>query len=149
MAEFTLTSTEYVRRALRFLSFCDLLPEKRNQVIAAPDFIGVLIRDPDLGESIRLHRDLLNNAPFRAIGALLEPEETAFGGEKGIALFRALGLWAGLLNNDPVWPIIYMNLPEPDKDKRGYNLICLKCSYWRQHKKELELLHWPVTPKLT
>ena len=130
MAEFTLTSTEYVRRALRFLSFCDLLPEKRNQVIAAPDFIGVLIRDPDLGESIRLHRDLLNNAPFRAIGALLEPEETAFGGEKGIALFRALGLWAGLLNNDPVWPIIYMNLPEPDKDKRGYNLTCLKCSYW-------------------
>lgn len=149
MAEFTLTSTEYVRRALRFLSFCDLLPEKRNQVIATPDLIGVLIRDSDLGESIRLCGDQFNNAPPRAIKGMLEPEEEALGGEKGIALFRALGLWAGLVNNDPVWPIIYMNLPEPDKDKRGYNLTCLKCSYWHQYKKELELLHWPVTPKLT
>ncbi len=149
MAEFTLTSTEYVRRALRFLSFCDLLPEKRNQVIATPDFIGVLIRDPGLGESICLCGDQFNNAPPRAIKGLLEPEEAALGGEKGIALFRALGLWAGLLNNDPVWPIIYMNLPEPDKDKRGYNLTCLRYRYWHQHKKELELLHWPVTPRLT
>lgn len=124
----------YVREALQFIKFYELLPQKGN-LIATPDFFGVKVFGDDFGVTFQTyltHKDI-------GLNWLLEQVKDHIGGEEGVKLFRELSLQVKLKDEDPDFPVIYMYLCALNAQEQEKHIKAIQKEYKSRYHKELKI----------
>lgn len=140
-------SSEYVEKALRFIEFYELCSVNCGLFIT-PNYMGVHLSDENLGISIMLYlspedKDIKAFQKERVYKEI----KNLFGGDKGLALYKELGLDVKLHKNDEDFPTIIMWHRVPGNRDRELQELekyakAIKRRYMNKYKKELELSTW-------
>lgn len=137
------TNSDYVKDAFKFIEFYELQSAKTGRLVITPTWIGIWLSDERLGIQIKsyLESPRISQAYEIATRDLLyEKIGELFAGEKGITLFKKLGLDVKLHKDDEDWPVIFMYRQILDTQNLDKYAQAIKCEYKIKYGSELDAL---------
>jgi len=143
-----ISNSEYVQRAMKFLAFYHLIPDK-SMLIVTPQYIGVRVPSYEdnnyFGTSVSCCLTACHDQPqFEStfMEGFFERSKESIGGDEGIRLFQELGLQMKLHDGDDDMPIIYMGLPG------GLNFLeqnryvhAVERKYQETYQEQIKIMH--------